>query len=359
METPKNYTEEILKSADKPQEKEQEQEVSPKERLSKATQERVKIEREIDNTLRTYEKALYSSFNLKTPETSEDTKALNLFKQVQILRAKMIGANMEKLEQLVLEFNTLNGKVAEFLNEDRNPIESQRINVAFNKATDSSEKEAQPTNMDTETATAEQKTQVRDPENLSSLDYLTEDVPVETENESRAFGETDLTEVVSKVEAEQKLEDEKLQKENQVSEKLEIINGEMEPPQNQKLLRQIWKLSHDKLGNLVSVSAHSDNANLVFEFKDGSKKIVEPNAIDKFAKRSFNAFEEKYLSKLEAFKERVTELDFEDGLEDKAEKMDLTAEEKDKEEKPSDDQFASLDEKSGTDILRGKGDIRL
>ncbi|MDX9971232.1 MAG: hypothetical protein RBS56_05005 [Candidatus Gracilibacteria bacterium] len=349
METPKNYTEQILESDSSPKENEEKKE-SPKSKLSEATKERVKIEREIDRALKSYEKALSGNFNLKTPENNEDVKALNLFKQVQILRAKLVGAKMEKLEQLVLDFNALNGRVAEFLSEENNPIEKKRIDVAFNRTN------LQPEPQDDLGLT--EGTKARDPEKLSDLDYLTlEDESAKNPNVVDELTDTKVDRSLEFKQAEevQKLQDLETQKQNQVTEKLAIINSDNEPENAPRLLRQLWELSHNKMGKIASIEPHTDNASLVFEYKNGTKKIVPPSAIDKFAGRSFDRFEKKYLSKVEDFEEKVTELDFEEDLGGRADTSEITPEESKLETEPKKDDYSKLDEKSGTDVLKGKG----
>ncbi len=330
----------ILSNTETPKEEQKENaDQNPEIRLKEAISERVRIEKEIDTTLKTYERSLSAKFNLKAPENIEDTKALNLFKQVQLLRAKMIGANVEKLEQLVLEFNNLNGRVAEFLPEENSTVESQkkidsqRIRVAFNKPSD------------VEIQDVEQKIQVSDPENPSSSDNSPEATPVDSDlNEKEEVSPTVDAEMATNLIEEKNTDtlseneddtsrvssvDELLgvttsldenvsatlkkvaenQRTDEVNNILAVIFGRETAPRENKLLRQMQKKIKDNLSPIKNVYADSNQANLVFELQDASKKFVSLEALAALYHRGFDHFVKK-LPNMPEYQEQVHNIDF-------------------------------------------------
>jgi hypothetical protein len=200
------------------------------------------------------------------------------------------------------------------------------------------------------------------PPNENDLDYLSQSAPSDEQQENEEnivdsiTGEkVDLTDVVESAKTDIEKEVEESQKTSLVTEKLDLINSDELPANAPKLIRNLWKLSHDKLGEIAKIYAHTDNSNLVFEFKNGNKKIVSPQAIDEYSQRSFQRFNEKYLSKLE--NEQASEVNFEDDFSGKADTRDLQSKARPAEEPKTEKMYASLDEKSGTKKIKGEGKI--
>lgn len=309
-----------------------------------------KIAKKMYDYLQGAEKYLFKTYNLSASNKERNPMALNLFNSAQNLRARLLHAQADKIEEMVGEYSVLMKRVSEFTKEgsfsqETASIDESSLSKAFPKAYD----EAQSSSITTASAET--------PINYSDdIEELAREEAVNTSENvvDSILGETvSLDDGVQNAKTAEIMDDLNVQKENNLEEKLNIINSETEPKDAPRLLRQIWDLQKNKMGKLASIYPHSDNANLVFEYKNGSKKIVSPEAIDKFSKRSFSAFEEKYLSKLEDYKVEVSDFDFSD----ETEKKNPRAEEKPKEEKPGEDQFASLDENTGVNILKGKGKV--
>lgn len=306
---------------------------APELKLEEAKKEKIEIEKKVVSNLKKYEKALFVKFNLSESNPDRNPKALNLYKNMQILRAQINNASFKKLEQLVNKYNGLLNDVQELIGESSQKISENSMSKAFPKENYVHPLAEEPAS----------NPGISDEDNLAHLDELldlpatpssqetTPDIPTNSPGESVVDSLTgvkiDLSSGIKQAEEEGLKEDEEQQKENQITELLDQINSDSEPQKSSKLVRGLWKQVHESgLGIIRSVSAHTDNANLVVEYSNGDKKLVSPELIAKYSARSVSAFNEKALSKAPNYQEEVIEFAFDGrGGSDTSEQQDKPA----------------------------------
>jgi hypothetical protein len=318
---------------------------------------------EYENTIKVIAKTIEGDLGKKFEKNASDLQRF----RAELFTAKEIS--LEKSKELISKFEGIHKEISENLQELNSVAYSKEgIEARLRKARKESEqnKNIQISELREEKVVEveENRAIVASPNNNSSEHNFSEDLlettiihPEETEDsyfnrpatEEILRTKTDLTDFINEVREKETKIEKQVEQENKTEAILNKVNADSEPKDAPRLIRQLWNLAHNKIGEVKSIMADSDNKNIIIENKDGSMKLVDPDKIIAFAGRSYNAFKEKYLNKIEDFKPKTEELNFTETKTSQSETRPSQSEKSFN----ADQYYKHLDPTRGVDILRG------